>query len=250
MLRIWSVLVCLFLFLSGFALAATNEVVATGKYVMGDLDTKTKAKNFALLDAKKMALEKSGTYLRSFSEAKGLQLTTDEVFSLGAGAMSVEILDETWDMQGQNPVITITIKAKIETSDLEAEMKALKSDKLKDSGDNEMAGIGDGTIHHADGKVTIIDSFLAYDISITEVKTRTNTGGLMEVQVTGVNDASSYKKLAYQVDWFDKNGFSINTVLSRWTDFPAYGNSQFGFRAVGPTKAANDFRIKIREEDQ
>lgn len=249
MIKISAVLFCMFLFLYSPALAATKEVVATGKYVMGDLDTKTKAKNFALLDAKKMAMEKAGTYLRSFSEVKGMHLTKDEVLSLAAGTMSIEILEETWDMQGQNPVITITIKAKIDTSDLEEEIKALRADRSKLKTSNEMERIGDDTVKRADSKATIIDSFLAYEISITGVKTLINKGGLTEVQLTGVNNTSSYKRLEYRIEWFDNNGFLIDTVMSRWTDFPAFGNSEFGFRAVGPTTAATDFRIKIREED-
>ena len=249
MVKISAVLFCMFLFLCSAALAATTEVITTGKYVMGDLDTKTNAKNFALLDAKKMAMEKAGTYLRSLSEVKGLHLTKDEVLSLAAGTMSVEILEETWVMQGQNPVITITIKAKIDVSDLEEEIKALRADRSKLKAFNEKEKVGDDTAKHADSKATIIDSFLAYEISITEVKALTNKGGLMEVQLTGVNNTSSYKKLEYRIEWLDKNGFLIETVMSRWTDFPAYGNSEFGFRAVSPATAATDFRIKIREED-
>jgi len=249
MIKISAVLFCMFLFLCSSALASTKEVITTGKYVMGDLDTKTKAKNFALLDAKKMAMEKAGTYLRSFSEVKGMHLTKNEVLSLAAGTMSVEILEEMWDMQGQNPVITITIKALIDTSDLEEEIKALRADRSKLKAFNEMEKIDDDTAQHADSKATIIDSFLAYEISITRVKTLTNKGELMEVQLTGVNNTSSYKKLEYKIEWLDKNGFLIETVMSRWTAFPAYGNSEFGFRAIAPATAATDFRIKIREED-
>lgn len=241
-----AVLFCMFLFLFCTAFADTKEVITTGKYVMGDLDTKTKAKKFALLDAKKMAMEKAGTYLRSFSEVKDMHLTKDEVLSLAAGTMSVEILEETWDMQGQNPVITITIKAEIDTSDLEKEIEALRADRSKLKAYNEMEKSGDETVKHADSKATIIDSLLECEISITGVKTLINKGGLMEVQLTGVNNTSSYKKLEYRIEWLDKNGFFIKTVMSRWTDFPAYGNSEFGFRAVAPTTAATDFRIKIR----
>jgi len=192
-------------------------------------------------------MEKGGTYLRSFSEVKGLHLTRDEVLSLAAGTMSVEILEEKWEMQGQNPMITITIKAKIDTSDLEKEIEALTAHRSKLESLNEMEKTGDDPDKHAYSKATIIDSFLAYEISITEIKILTNKGGLMEVQLTGVNNTSSYKKLEYRIEWFDNNGFLIDTVMSRWTDFPAYGDSEFGFRAVAPKAAATDFRIKIRE---
>jgi len=249
MVKIFAVMFCMFLFLSSSAIGATKEVVTTGKYVMGDLDTKTKAKKYALLDAKKMAMEKAGTYLRSFSEIDGLHLTRDEVLSLAAGTMSVEIIEETWEMQGQNPVITISIKAKIDTSDLEKEIGALIAHRSKLNGRNEMEKTGDDADKRAYSKARIIDSYLAYEISITGVKTLTNTGGLMEVQLTGINSTSSYKKLEYRIEWLDNNGFLIETVMSRWTDFPAYGNSVFGFRAVAPKAAAVDFRINIREED-
>ena len=249
MVKISAVMFCMFLFLSSSAAGATKEVITTGKYVMGDLDTKTKAKKFALLDAKKLAMEKAGTYLRSFSEVDGLHLTRDEVLSLAAGTMSVEILEEMWEMQGQNPVITITIKAKIDTSDLDKEIEALIAHRTKLKSFNEMEKTGDGFDKPAYSKATIIDSFLDNEISITQVKNLINTGGLMEVQLTGVNNTSSYKKLEYRIEWFDKNGFLIDTIMSRWTEFPAYGNSEFGFRAVAPKAAAADFRIRIREED-
>jgi len=249
MLKISAVLFSMLLFFYGSATGATTEVITTGKYVMGDLDTKTKARKFALLDAKKMAMEKAGTYLRSFSEVDGLHLTRDEVLSLAAGTMSVEILEEMWEMQGQNPVVTITIKAKIDTSGLEKEIEALIAHRSKVKIFNEREKTGDGPDKRAYSKVTIIDSFLDNEISITHVKGLINTGGLMEVQLTGVNNTSSYKKLHYRVEWLDNSGFLIDTVMSRWTDFPAYGNSEFGFRVVGPTTAATDFRIKIREGD-
>ena len=248
MLKISVVLFGMVLFLSSSAIGATKEVITNGKYVMGDLDTKTKARKFALLDAKKMAMEKAGTYLRSFSEVDGLHLTRDEVLSLAAGTMSVEILEETWEMQGESPVITITIKAEIDTSDLDKEIEALMAHRSKLKAINEATKTGDVPDRLAYSKATIIDSFLDNEISITQIKSLINTGGLMEVQLTGVNSTSSYKKLEYKIEWFDNNGFLIDTVMSRWTDFPAYGNSEFGFRAVAPKAAAVDFRIRIREE--
>jgi len=249
MIKISAVMFCMFLFLSSSAIGATKEVITTGKYVMGDLDTKTKAKKFALLDAKKMAMEKAGTYLRSFSEVDGLHLTKDEVLSLAAGTMSVEILEETWEMQGQNPVVTITIKAKIDTSDLDKEIEALIAYRSKLKKFNEVDKTGNGPVDSAYSKATIIDSFLDNEMSITEIKSLINAGGLMEVQLTGVNNTSFYKTLEYKIKWLDNNGLLIDTVMSRWTDFPAYGNSEFGFRAVAPKAAAADFRIMIREED-
>lgn len=248
MWKISAVLFCMLLFFCGSAEGAVKEVVTDGKYVMGDLDTKTKARKFALLDAKKMAMEKAGTYLRSFSEVEGLHLTRDEVLSLAAGTMSVEVLEEIWEMQGESPAVTITIKAKIDTSGLDKEIEALMAHRSKIKRFNEVEKTGEGGNDSVYSKVTVIDSFLDNEITITRIKSLINTGGLMEVELTGLNNSSSYKKLEYRIEWFDNNGFSIDTVMSRWTDFPAYGNSEFRFRAVAPKAAAVDFRIRIREE--
>ncbi len=52
------------------SLAETKTVTAKGKFVMGDLDSKTDAKKVALMNAKRLALEETGTYLTSLSEVK------------------------------------------------------------------------------------------------------------------------------------------------------------------------------------
>ena len=43
--------------------AELRVVHATGEYSMGDNDTRTDAKRLALLDAKRLALERAGTYI-------------------------------------------------------------------------------------------------------------------------------------------------------------------------------------------
>jgi hypothetical protein len=76
-----------------------------------------------------------------------------------------------------------------------------------------------------------------------------NSGGLLVIQVTGVNQTTSYKKLEYKIEWIDQNGFVIPTILSRWTEFPAFENTGFRFKAVAPKTTATDFRILIRKGD-
>ncbi|MBC8463528.1 MAG: tetratricopeptide repeat protein [Deltaproteobacteria bacterium] len=108
--------------------AKTETIPATGKFVMGDRDSKSDAKKLALMNAKQMALEKAGTYLESSSEVKNFQLTNDEITSLAAGVISVEILDEKWTLAGESPVVTITIRATINTEGLEQRINSLRDD--------------------------------------------------------------------------------------------------------------------------
>ena len=103
------------------------------------------------------------------------------------------------------------------------------------------------TVRPIDPKVTIIDNSLASDISINSVSSVVNNGGFLVIQVNGVNKTSFYKKLEYKIEWLDQHGFVIPTILSRWTEFPAFKNTEFRFKAVAPKTTATDFRILIRK---
>jgi len=115
------------------ALAEKTEVTAEGKYVMGDLDSKKDAKSLALMEAKRMALEKAGSYIESISEVKNYQLTKDQINSLAAGIMSVEVLKEDWKMSGENMVLLISIRAKIDTSNLKKRIAAMQDVQSSES---------------------------------------------------------------------------------------------------------------------
>ncbi len=111
------------------AFAESEVVTCEGKYVMGDLDNKKDARALALIEAKRLALEKAGTYLQSSTEVKNYQLTKDEINSLTSGVMSVEVLEEAWEMSGENLMVTVLIRATVDTSNLEERISALKDDE-------------------------------------------------------------------------------------------------------------------------
>ncbi len=101
-----------------------------------------------------------------------------------------------------------------------------------------------------DPRVAIIDTSIARKLPITEVLTHTNPDGFMVVQITGRNYTSNYYKLEYKVDWLDNNGLLIKTILSKWTSFPAYEQTEYRFNAIAPKATAKDFRVKLREKGE
>ncbi|MCP4114683.1 MAG: YcfL family protein [Desulfobacteraceae bacterium] len=109
---------------------------------------------------------------------------------------------------------------------------------------------GLGKVPFNDPRVTVVGPLIKPEIKVTGVATRINSGGFMEVQVTGTNKASGYRNLEYKIDWIDRDGFTIKTILSRWTMFPAYASSTFNFAAVAPKDSASDFRITIRKKEK
>ena len=97
-----------------------------------------------------------------------------------------------------------------------------------------------------DSRVRIVG---AHEITVTQVVTRINLSDLMEVQVNGESRALGFSNLEYKVDWIDRDGFTLKTIMSRWTTFPAYKGTTFNFNAIAPSDKAINFRITIRKKD-
>lgn len=117
--------------------AEPTVVTVEGKYAMGDLDTKKDARTLAIMEAKRIALEKAGTYIESSTEVKNFSLTKDQINTLAAGIMSVDVLKEEWKMAGENMVALVLIRATIDTTHLRERIHDLHDEKktMDDSAD-------------------------------------------------------------------------------------------------------------------
>jgi len=117
--------------LNPIALSETNVIQTSGKFVMGDTDSKTDARKMALLNAKQMALEQAGVYLTSKTEVENHTLTKDQISSLAAGIISVKVIDEKWTMEGESPVVILKIEAVVDTENLEDQIKSIQENQEK-----------------------------------------------------------------------------------------------------------------------
>ena len=110
--------------------AAVQEIEATGRYHLGDNDSRTDGHRLALLDAKRNALEKAGTYVQSITEVKDFQLTRDDIKTYTAGIIAVEEEgDPKWEMIGETQRCTVKVKARVDTAGVTNKIAALKKDK-------------------------------------------------------------------------------------------------------------------------
>lgn len=109
----------LMLTLSGMASAEVYNVVAEGNYVVGDRDTREIAKQHAVKDAMRIAVEKAGVYVESYSKTKNYQLTEDEVKVIAGGIL--QVMDESIDFFDNGNVCRAVIYAKVDTSDIRPE---------------------------------------------------------------------------------------------------------------------------------
>ena len=92
-----------------------------------------------------------------------------------------------------------------------------------------------------------LSALLGEGIEIKDVRTYRNEAGIMVLQVSGYNKATSVRRFDYKVEWLDEAGFVIGSQASKWLPTSARPKSSFTFSAVAPNKDAADFKIDTRK---
>ncbi|MEW6543478.1 MAG: tetratricopeptide repeat protein [Nitrospirota bacterium] len=108
------------------AAAEVRMISATGEYRMGDNDTKTDAKRLALLDAKRLALERAGTYLEGVTQVKNLQITTDELRAYTAGIVEVVEQATRTEHEGETSIVRVDVTVKVDTEVVARQIESLR----------------------------------------------------------------------------------------------------------------------------
>jgi len=93
------------------------EVEARGSYLMGDGNSKQLARQVALFEAKRSALETAGKYLTHKSLIPFYEMKKEEIYSLAARETQGEIIEERWEPIGKTMKCLIRIRAKVQISD-------------------------------------------------------------------------------------------------------------------------------------
>lgn len=106
--------------------SAIEEIHASAQYILGDNDSKLDGRRLALMESKRNALEKAGTYIESFTEVKNFQLTQDQVRSYAAGILEVKETGEKWDKVGDNLAVTLTVKVKVDKNVVAKQLAAIR----------------------------------------------------------------------------------------------------------------------------
>lgn len=101
-----------------------------------------------------------------------------------------------------------------------------------------------------DSIVKVISSCSSSDIIIKDIKGRKRADGFMQAQVSGENKSGTYQVLEYRIVWFDKDGFKIESILSKWNTVPAYAKQPFYINATSPDTKATTFRLYIKKEKE
>lgn len=138
---VWTV----YIFLAGgigtapSAIAQLDTIEVSYKYVMGDNDTKADARNICFLNAKKLCLEKAGTYVISQlslkkREVQGRQseyaeITEQDIRTFMGALIKVDVIGESLSTTGESIAISMTIRAIINSSAILEQILAVKEDQ-------------------------------------------------------------------------------------------------------------------------
>lgn len=115
------------------ARADTKAITAEGAYTMGDGETPIVAELRALQQAKRQALEQAGIYIQSYTKGKDYDLTIDEIETVSAGIMEVEVLEKKRDLVGDGLRFSVKIKATVTTERADELVSRLRQKSPDDS---------------------------------------------------------------------------------------------------------------------
>lgn len=103
---------------------------------------------------------------------------------------------------------------------------------------------------NADGEILardyiVKDKSLAKRIVVKDVKAR-YVGDLLEGQAILYNKKKDTFEYEYKFEWYDENGYPIESNVTLWTPDLLYGKEQKWIKSLCPKSGARGFKILIR----
>ncbi len=89
------------------------------------------------------------------------------------------------------------------------------------------------------------NELLAEHITISDVKHR-RINDLLEVNVELSSQFERSQQLQYQFNWFDDQGFSVESGKAPWKPLEVHGLQSSFIRGVAPSVKANSFNVYVR----
>lgn len=129
-IRVFITSFCMYLVFSTNLHAAPTTMTATGEYIMGDNDTMIEARKLALQDAKRLILEKVGTYIESTTQVKDYVVKSEEIKLYTAGIIKVEEAKEERSLlENKATVLKVTVRAVVDPDVVVKQIVAMRNKK-------------------------------------------------------------------------------------------------------------------------
>jgi hypothetical protein len=222
---------------AGSAQAAMPEagepvvVEAEGSYTMGDRDTKQEARDLALYQAKRNAIEKVGTRVASSSKVENFELIKDDVYNQAIARMQTEILKENWTPVGETLMVSVRIRGTVYLEEL-GEAPDLNEEPTPDYVDTEAATAPDTGQELPEDTIPTDDRS---DEAAVDMRTETPDAPL----VTGLErarslvDRNQWQKALAELNRLERSHPRVGEVhFLKGKSLWALGNSVLGRRSL------------------
>lgn len=111
--------------------ASPQRITATGVYVMGENDSPRIAKDAARQEAMRIAVEKAGVYVESYSRSENMTLTEDDVRVLSGAVLKVTSEKDVPELLGNVWRYTVTLTAEIDPDKMDLKAMMQKREELE-----------------------------------------------------------------------------------------------------------------------
>jgi|GEM_PF-2045847 len=113
--------------------ASLDTIIAEGRYIMGDRDSKAEARDFALMEAKRKVLEQAGTFLKAHDVTQNYMLTEQEIQTFSVGFIQTEILEEKTEPAGEAFAVTVKIRGVINSQEVQQLLEEIRQEESAQS---------------------------------------------------------------------------------------------------------------------
>ena len=94
----------------------------------------------------------------------------------------------------------------------------------------------------------IVESSSLYNwLELEKVNYFKREDGLLVVEAKFKNLSQFNQKLAYKIDWIDKNGFNEKSILSRWVVSEVEQRRALVITGIAPSMKIIDFEIRLQQ---
>ncbi|NLK66625.1 MAG: YcfL family protein [Campylobacteraceae bacterium] len=109
-----------------------------------------------------------------------------------------------------------------------------------------LAGCGISPVERlAEHNIIVENKSIMSDFKIVSVVSKDRNDGLKEAQAVLKNDTRKNREIAYKVDWIDKDGFTRDSILSKWKVVRVEAGRDVVIGGISPSSDVSDFKIRI-----
>ena len=108
----------------------------------------------------------------------------------------------------------------------------------------------------------VTDDYLKDRLALKKIDVATTPDGFMQVQLEAMNlrtggldqiwsslTGENPYKIRYKFIWFNKDGMTMDTILSDWREVTVIPGETIYLRSVAPSRDCKDFQISLQETE-